>query len=1546
VFSAGAIEASLTVDPSQFNRELDKAEARVKEFERLKHEVRLSAVFDTSSMARARQMFAQLDQQISKDAMSRLRSSPQGSVLGSLNALFSPHQVTGAPSAQQAAQQGLLGKMISSQGGGIGNTNGTNSTSRAPSPNTPAQAIRQVLTGQAPGNTTTTDTIRQNLTGQGARDVTTTDTIRQQLSGQGARDTTTTDTVKEKLDAASAAKTEADATSSGDRAGKGWASSFTSRLTGLFGGIFGNGGGGGGGNGGQSAASASGGSFGAKLVDAIGPGILGTSFKTASIAGLGGAALGGLPALVAGLAPLGLAGAGAGILTAGASSLIGQKNTKTNPNAQGPLYDQAQAAGKALQDSIQKAASGLIVPLKNLFAQIPALAKQITPALTQVFSGTAALIQPVVTGLVSAVKQIGPGLSAAFRATGPLLQPLITGLGALVGGLLPGLVSLLKAAGPAVQVVSGFFGALGTNLGAMFRDFSTVIGPSSVILKALLDVITGLLPVIGGLAQVMAQALGPAFTAFAGAIKALEPFLVGIGKIIAQFAGAVLQDLSAGLQLVAGVLKAVAPAFNTLATTLGQVFNTLESKGAFAQLGNILEGLAAPLGTLISKLIDGLAPAIPPLLTLFSQLVNVVSSVGVHVLTALIPPLTQLAETALGAILKVLPLVLPVLTQFLAAFTTDAGNLIASIGGSLLNLANVVLTALLKAAAPLIPVVLGLVSALIPLLNVFTAATAAAISAVANALAAVVNAIPSGVLTAVIAGVAGVVGGMKLWGLATAGVATAIKAVTGSSIVSWLAGAIGSVTTFAAATEGATLAEKGMLAAELAFDAVSPFVWVGAAAAGLVALTVALVRTSAQSQTIVGEFQQQAQALDYNISGYQKLAAQAIASGQSITASAQRYTDAVRGGYAGLVNLGSGVKAVGDQISQTGITLLQRVTVLSQGIGVSKTTIEQWAQAAGISAGKFAGAGENVGQLTTQIVGFVNKNAAAVTATSSLSTNVAIFGSDVFNATTQLDAFNAIWNTLVGNLLTKQMAVTQSDAQFQNLSQTIKQNGANSTAAAQSFQSYIGQIGATATALDKSGASVSTINSYLQAQINHIQNLGPLNKGEQADLAGLKAAQDAYANSTHGLTDNQLTWIQQVEGHLIPDLAKMHANTPLVNADINNLANAIAQTGTQSAVTASDRAQLIGDIAKITGNTKTATSYVDGLIKKLGQVPKSVGTQVTVSASAKGAITAALGGTNTSSISNIEALLQFGAAGMLVSGGTPGKDSVLAALMPGEVVVPVPMVNAGAVDHLRGSIPGFAAGGQVNLAGPYKFVNTDSSNFVTDMGTVFANEAIAAFQASLKKAAVAAAGPGGGAPSANAALAKKLYPAYASGPVWNAWNAVAMAESGWNQFATNPSSGAYGIPQALPYTKMPKAAWPASAGGSSNPTAQIEWMWNYMASTYGGPIGAAQHEAAYHWYGNGGPINEPVLGYGMRSGDRYMLGERGSEMVTPIGGAQGGGATVADLAAKLDQLNASTKRLIDVSKQAPAATGQHVGAAINGAAHSASFSARYPHQGW
>lgn len=69
-------------------------------------------------------------------------------------------------------------------------------------------------------------------------------------------------------------------------------------------------------------------------------------------------------------------------------------------------------------------------------------------------------------------------------------------------------------------------------------------------------------------------------------------------------------------------------------------------------------------------------------------------------------------------------------------------------------------------------------------------------------------------------------------------------------------------------------------------------------------------------------------------------------------------------------------------------------------------------------------------------------------------------------------------------------------------------------------------------------------------------------------------------------------------------------------------------------------------------------------------------------------------------------------------------------------------------------------------------------------------------------------------------------------------------ESGWRVNAYNKSSGAYGIPQALPGNKM------ATAGSdwATNPATQIKWGIKYIKGRYGTPCGAWSHSQNTGWY--------------------------------------------------------------------------------------------------
>lgn len=87
---------------------------------------------------------------------------------------------------------------------------------------------------------------------------------------------------------------------------------------------------------------------------------------------------------------------------------------------------------------------------------------------------------------------------------------------------------------------------------------------------------------------------------------------------------------------------------------------------------------------------------------------------------------------------------------------------------------------------------------------------------------------------------------------------------------------------------------------------------------------------------------------------------------------------------------------------------------------------------------------------------------------------------------------------------------------------------------------------------------------------------------------------------------------------------------------------------------------------------------------------------------------------------------------------------------------------------------------------------------------------------------------------------------WTTGKIWSDWVALWDGESGWRETAYNQSSGATGIPQALPGSKM------ASAGADwkTNPATQIKWGIGYIADVYGNPSNAYAKwlSRSPHWY--------------------------------------------------------------------------------------------------
>lgn len=92
-----------------------------------------------------------------------------------------------------------------------------------------------------------------------------------------------------------------------------------------------------------------------------------------------------------------------------------------------------------------------------------------------------------------------------------------------------------------------------------------------------------------------------------------------------------------------------------------------------------------------------------------------------------------------------------------------------------------------------------------------------------------------------------------------------------------------------------------------------------------------------------------------------------------------------------------------------------------------------------------------------------------------------------------------------------------------------------------------------------------------------------------------------------------------------------------------------------------------------------------------------------------------------------------------------------------------------------------------------------------------------------------------------------------TGSQWDCLYTLWQGESNWSRYADSETTGltgpgapfAYGIPQAYPSTKLPLAAQPASAGGSSSARAEIRWGLRYIETTYGTPCSALAFKRAH-----------------------------------------------------------------------------------------------------
>ena len=302
----------------------------------------------------------------------------------------------------------------------------------------------------------------------------------------------------------------------------------------------------------------------------------------------------------------------------------------------------------------------------------------------------------------------------------------------------------------------------------------------------------------------------------------------------------------------------------------------------------------------------------------------------------------------------------------------------------------------------------------------------------------------------------------------------------------------------------------------------------------------------------------------------------------------------------------------------------------------------------------------------------------------------------------------------------------------------------------------------------------------------------------------------------------------------------------------------------------------------------------------------------------------------------VKGSLAFHAAGGRVGGhGGPRADNQLIAASPGEFVHQVTAVNKYGVPAMEAvnagrAVIGYAAGGAVTGMGAADRIPAAGVPFMANAEAAFGRAAEGAFAraaiASLKKAVAKAAalvrasqpyGPLGdsGARSGSAALAqafaRSIMGQYHWGPEqWPPWLYLGNQESGWNAYAVNASSGAYGIGQSLGH------GHPYNLGDYKT---QVIWMANYIRGRYGNPANAWAHERAYNWYSGGGLVP------GFASGG--SVGTQGAAWLkawqTRHGGGWGSAWGPVVLNEQIDRMKAAIGRAKSLSGAGGLSAGQH-----------------------
>jgi hypothetical protein len=658
-----------------------------------------------------------------------------------------------------------------------------------------------------------------------------------------------------------------------------------------------------------------------------------------------------------------------------------------------------------------------------------------------------------------------------------------------------------------------------------------------------------------------------------------------------------------------------------------------------------------------------------------------------------------------------------------------------------------------------------------------------------------------------------------------------------------------------------------------------PIVWIAAAVAGLVALVVWLASAKSATQQWGDSMQkalQQQQTLGTQLltSDLTQVTEQYTAAQQKLSQTTEfqnvvnahtgEITKGVTAAYSAQETVVSQLFGVQQQLSGEQTLYNSRVSALAKTYGGTTAAIALLNDSGVTMSQMLNGNSDAWKSIQTQVAG-------AYAGFKTMGTQSGVLGQDLLamgrqtttagNASASaVQAVNTAWSDFVTNMTGSETGFDTLEQSMNTLQTDSKKVGAsfdglnaNSLTMNNDFETAITNVNGLIGTFRTAGLATNVQTQAIKDSIAPLEKFTDGNQAAVAQLVGL--AQEAgytgpaslqtlnkwLGNTTNGTTYlknavNQAT-IQEallstamrnqgtyISNELIGDINQAILKYDGVQKAATAYGNAIAHGDAQTAAGHAARQTLIDDLIKSGNAAHESQGQIAAMIAKVLGIPPKAALQIVMTG--EGQYTIGPYPTPGGKAPPLKlGELPTGATGMRIP-GYGGGDIVHAMLEPGETVVPKHLTPAVAPLMRKHRVPGFAGGGLVEAGNTDVLSGQYAVNMYDNFKGQFTEAMVAAMQGAVAAAATAAAaaGPGGGSASSNAALARQLMPSWGSGAMWTAWNNVAMAESGWNQFARNPSSGAYGIPQALPPSKMGAAANPPE----SNPTAQIRWMISYI----------------------------------------------------------------------------------------------------------------------